>query len=302
MAHLTGAELKVILYIARRTYGFGKDGDSISLRQMVDGIVKRNGERLDCGTGLGKDTVCKTLVALEAKCLITRQRREDDRGDLPSYYALNQDAEFPCNEDGPIYEKVQEGSRENPTPLVGEIQTPPSREKSDSPSGNNPDSQETEFKRQSSRDSRQETEKQDTRSAQGVLVSPAVRSKQLSVSSKTQIQESFEAFWKLYPNRVAKQAAWAAWQKIKPAADLLEAILEAIPKQSSYRAACESRRVFCPSWPHPATWLNGQRWTDACELPTGGQLISHTGGMDVVYKETLARVEAFDEKYGIQRD
>ena len=31
MAELSGAEFKVLLYIARRTYGFGKESDSISL-------------------------------------------------------------------------------------------------------------------------------------------------------------------------------------------------------------------------------------------------------------------------------
>jgi hypothetical protein len=34
----TESELKVLLYIIRRTYGFKKDSDSISLGQMVDGF------------------------------------------------------------------------------------------------------------------------------------------------------------------------------------------------------------------------------------------------------------------------
>ena len=47
MAKLSGAEFKVLLYIARRTYGFGKDTDDISLNQLAHGIRRRDGTRLD---------------------------------------------------------------------------------------------------------------------------------------------------------------------------------------------------------------------------------------------------------------
>ena len=40
---LTEAELRVALYIIRRTFGFKKDSDTISLRQMVEGIVTKDG-------------------------------------------------------------------------------------------------------------------------------------------------------------------------------------------------------------------------------------------------------------------
>jgi hypothetical protein len=39
MADLTGAELKVLLYICRRTFGFKKESDTISLHQIAEGIV-----------------------------------------------------------------------------------------------------------------------------------------------------------------------------------------------------------------------------------------------------------------------
>ena len=35
MDMLTGAELKVVLYICRRTFGFRKEADNISLTQMI---------------------------------------------------------------------------------------------------------------------------------------------------------------------------------------------------------------------------------------------------------------------------
>jgi hypothetical protein len=46
---LSGNELKVLLYICRRTFGFKKESDTISLNQMVNGITTRDGRVLDRG-------------------------------------------------------------------------------------------------------------------------------------------------------------------------------------------------------------------------------------------------------------
>jgi Bacteriophage replication protein O len=57
MSHLSGGELKVLLYICRRTFGFRKDSDSISLNQIAKGITTKAGNVLDQGTGLSKRQV-----------------------------------------------------------------------------------------------------------------------------------------------------------------------------------------------------------------------------------------------------
>ncbi len=86
---LSGAELKVILYIIRRTFGFKKQADNISLNQMLDGIVKRDGTRLDWGTGLSKPTLLKALRSLKTKNLIVVERRSSEKkGDEASRYYL----------------------------------------------------------------------------------------------------------------------------------------------------------------------------------------------------------------------
>src|SRR5688500_20337815 len=64
MAHLSGAELKVLLYIIRRTFGFKKDSDNISLSQICHGIKTREGEVLNKGTGLSRSTVRMPLKGL----------------------------------------------------------------------------------------------------------------------------------------------------------------------------------------------------------------------------------------------
>ena len=47
LAELSGAELKVLLYVCRRTFGFKKESDNISLSQLLYGITTREGTVLD---------------------------------------------------------------------------------------------------------------------------------------------------------------------------------------------------------------------------------------------------------------
>ncbi len=87
---LTGAELKVLLYIIRRTFGFKRDSDNISLNQMLHGIATKEGKVLDRGTGLSKKTLLETIKSLvEKNLIITERRRSEERGDEPTTYKLN---------------------------------------------------------------------------------------------------------------------------------------------------------------------------------------------------------------------
>lgn len=90
MAFLSGAEVKVMLYIFRRTLGFKRHADNISLNQMLTGIVKRDGVRLDYGTGLSKSTLLAAIKSLvEKKLILVEQRQSDERGNEPTTYKLN---------------------------------------------------------------------------------------------------------------------------------------------------------------------------------------------------------------------
>ena len=87
---LTGAELKVLLYICRRTFGFRKDRDKISLDQLVNGIRKKNGKVLDSGTGLSRPTVIRSLNSLARKNVIIRKKNQSPkRGSEPTTFSLN---------------------------------------------------------------------------------------------------------------------------------------------------------------------------------------------------------------------
>jgi len=90
LSQLNESELKVLLYIIRRTFGFKKDSDNISIAQICKGIKTRDGKILDKGTGLGKSSVARAIKGLEGKnIIIARRRKNQKRGFLPTTYSLN---------------------------------------------------------------------------------------------------------------------------------------------------------------------------------------------------------------------
>ena len=77
---LAPSELKVLLYLVRRTFGFQRQHDAVSLRQICSGIVRKNGKRLDSGTGLSKQGAITAVKSLEARGLIVVDRERTDDG------------------------------------------------------------------------------------------------------------------------------------------------------------------------------------------------------------------------------
>lgn len=65
----------------------------------------------------------------------------------------------------------------------------------------------------------------------------------------------FEMFWMAYPRKVGKFAARREWDRIKPDAEMVAAMLATLEWQ-------------CQEWddpkfiPHPRTWLHQGRWED----------------------------------------
>src|SRR5215217_7507067 len=142
MQDFTGAELKVILFLIRRTYGFGKDDDAVSLSQLLQGMKERGtGRILNKGTGLTKKTLLQALTNLESQGHVIReQRRSDERGNEPTVYRLNiQIASLLELETG----AGEQSELEKSTPPLGEklhqgggVKVPPSPRGKSSPTQN----------------------------------------------------------------------------------------------------------------------------------------------------------------------
>src|SRR5512135_393009 len=90
MVELSGAELKVLLYIIRRTFGFKRDSDTISLSQMLGGLKASDGRQLDRRVGLTKKPLLAALRSLQERGVILAKRRTSAaRGNEPTSYRLN---------------------------------------------------------------------------------------------------------------------------------------------------------------------------------------------------------------------
>ena len=111
LAELSGAELKVLLYIIRRTFGFKRESDNISLSQMLHGLRARDGRVLDRGVGLSKKTLLLAIKSLEEQNIIlTERRRSQEKGDEPTSYRLNVRAGATQEESTlPVGEKLHHG-------------------------------------------------------------------------------------------------------------------------------------------------------------------------------------------------
>ena len=77
--------------------------------------------------------------------------------------------------------------------------------------------------------------------------------------------ERFAGLWTYYPRHTSKQAAAKAWDKLKPADELIAEIGKALRRQKA-----------CDEWqrgigiPHLATYLNQRRWEDELDEQIGG--------------------------------
>src|SRR3712207_2975458 len=89
LLQLDNAELRVLLYIIRRTFGFKPSTNDIAISQMVDGIRKEDGTVLDQGTGMSQASVTRGLKGLlEKSVLVARRNTSRERGFEPTTYAL----------------------------------------------------------------------------------------------------------------------------------------------------------------------------------------------------------------------
>lgn len=68
------AEVKCLCYIFRRTYGFQKKSDSISLSQFEFGITNSKGFVLDSGTGLKRKNIVSALNSLSKMGIVKINR------------------------------------------------------------------------------------------------------------------------------------------------------------------------------------------------------------------------------------
>lgn len=75
--------------------------------------------------------------------------------------------------------------------------------------------------------------------------------------------EGFEAFWKAWPKKVAKEDARKAWAKLNPSVELQEVMGKALEIQKNSNQWKKENGNFIP---YPGTWIRGRRWEDEIKV------------------------------------
>jgi|GEM_PF-1100545 len=265
---LSEAELKCYLYIVRKTRGWQKREDAISISQFVKGTGLSNRHIIKaCNSLVAQGLIEQSVGARRVKVFAVLSLRAADpkvTGDVTSAVTLD---------------RASDDLRSGLAMTDGHTQ------------------KDTTLKNTTSKD----TASQDTVPADAILknsfknsddsaehspsVVPKVTAKASSKPSsksalrsraKTEMQVQFERFWLAYPRKQAKQEALRAYLKIAPDADLLAQMMTAV-------AACRGTAEWmadCGKYiPHAATWLNGRRWEDEL-MVAAGALVDAGGSFD----------------------
>lgn len=82
-------------------------------------------------------------------------------------------------------------------------------------------------------------------------------------SKQSIIRHRFEEFWKVYPKKRSKEAAYRRFCKINPSEELLQTMIRAVEKQAKTDQWRKNDGDFIP---YPATWLNSGAWMDQTEI------------------------------------
>lgn len=87
----TVAELKVILYVLRHTWGFAEYGrrKRITTDEFIHGRILRDGQRIDGGTGLSAPSVRTGLDLAERHGFLLVDIDDSDKARIRKYYTLN---------------------------------------------------------------------------------------------------------------------------------------------------------------------------------------------------------------------
>lgn len=97
-------------------------------------------------------------------------------------------------------------------------------------------------------------------------------------------RDAFEAWWHAYPRRVAKKAAYVAFERVRRAGEVpFECLMSAVGVYARAMVGKDMKYVA-----HPTTWLNQGRWDDDSAALVGGTVqptaAMQRAGMVVIHR------------------
>jgi len=190
-SNISGQDFKIALLIIRKTYGFNKHEDAVSLSQMMQ------------ATGMGKIRCSQVVTRLQLMKILTVTENINGIG---KKYKFNKDFEKwdTVKKNINRYQKVKPTVNEN------------------------------------------------------------INHKRNSYKRNKTYTDDFQSFYKAYPKKKARDAAWRAWQNRNGDRPEIEIILKAIESQKQTEDWKKESGKYIP---HPSTWINQGRWADENEIP-----------------------------------
>lgn len=228
---LGNANAQILWVVLRKTYGWNKKADSISITQFMH------------ITGLSRRTVVYALQNLEAKNMITVQRNKTEQ----SYNDVNLIG-FQKDYDKWVvqgiaqnYNKTLQKQRDNYKRGV------------------------VQGKEGSARIGKKVVQ---GLVSDEPFLAPTIDTITKESITKERILVHFQEFYNAYPKHKAKQDALKAWTALAPNEALLSTILDALKKHKTCDEWTKEDGKYIP---YPATWIRKRRWEDEIsETKTGG--------------------------------
>jgi hypothetical protein len=93
---------------------------------------------------------------------------------------------------------------------------------------------------------------------------------------KSKQERDFDEFWKIYPRKKAKDAAFRAWIKSKSKPDLTVILSSVKAQMKSVEWMKEGGRFI----PYPATWINSGCWHDEVTAPASRYVVNQIVSTD----------------------
>ena len=84
----TIGEMKIILYVLRHTWGYHENEKRITLDEFENGRKRRNGTRIDAGTGLAHNTVKDGIARAQEHGFLVVTEDNSDKGRVKRWYSL----------------------------------------------------------------------------------------------------------------------------------------------------------------------------------------------------------------------
>ena len=241
MSHPGGSEGQVLLAVIRKTYGWKKKEDRLSIGQICE------------MTTLARRTVIYALKNLEAKNMITVKRNAVECINEVNLISFQKDYSLWVVQemDGSArkcqgYKATIQKQKDAYKMRVVQEMGGSARKRQGVVQENIPD---VPFLAPTKETIQKKTTKEN--------ILPVFPKKGKTSGSYS---EDFLTFWKMYPKRSgSKKAAWENWRKIGSERPDISLILGAIEKQIEWRDAA-GPSDFRPEWKDPERWIKAKMW------------------------------------------